>query len=175
MTRRTVSTMLAVVLVLAFAAVAVLSIRLRQISGVEAIARCAHPLEVVADDGALLPAVLYRCDGAPGRHPGIVVWPREPGAAAGWAGGLAFWVRGGRALLAMTAPRRPGHERADLAAAAEALAAEPGIDGGRIGVVVEGSVASALVAGEEDGAALPEGISAAVCADPPAAVAEAIA
>jgi len=171
MNRGTLSTLLVLVMVGVFASVAVLAIRLRQISGVDAIARCAQPLEIVADDGALLPAVLYRCERRPGRAAAVVVWPREPGAAAGWAGGLAFWGRDGRALLAMTAPRRPGHERGDLAAAAEALMDEPGIDGGRIGVVVEGAMASALLDGQGRGAAPPAGVSAAVCADPPKEIA----
>ncbi|RMF70715.1 MAG: hypothetical protein D6738_15410, partial [Acidobacteria bacterium] len=120
MNRRRLSTLFAVLLIAVFASVGVLAIRLRQVSGLEAIARCAHPLEVVADDGALLPAVLYRCDAPPGRHAGVVVWPREPGAAGGWAGGLGAWAREGRALLAVTAPRRPGLEPTDLAAAVEA-------------------------------------------------------
>lgn len=134
-----------------------------------ALETCGRALAVGANDGAQLPATLFRCDAVDGRHPALVVWPREPGAASGWVGSLAGWAREGRTLLAITAPRRPGLEAGDLAAVIAALALEPATDVGRIGAIVEGGVAHGVAPSSEGAprAVWPEELDALVVADPP--------
>lgn len=164
---KTWSRALAVVLVLLFAAAAFVATRVARFPDAQALQACRQDLEVIAFDGARVPAVLYACDERPPTSAGVVVWPREPSAATGWVDELDGFARDGRAMLVLLGARRPGHERDDLQAAAEALAEDPAIDPDRVGAVLEGPLGEALVDSDTDEIARPPGIAAVVVSDPP--------
>lgn len=154
-----------VVMVALFAGAAALSTWIGGASGDDALVPCGRPVTVLADDGAEVLAVSYRCDAVPGKHPALAVWPREPGAATGFLAPLDRWAREGRTLFVVTGPRRPGAEYRDLDAVLAALTDDPAVDPGRLGVLVEGGVAHAF--SPEGASRWPEALDALVVCDPP--------
>jgi hypothetical protein len=149
-----------------FAGVAMIAKRSMDGPASHDLAECAQRLFVIAHDGLEIPAVIYRCDELPGRHPALVVWPSEPGSTAGWVAGLDTWAREGRHLMVLGVMRRPGMERIDLSAAVEALADEPHVDPARLAFVAEGHTGLGLL--DEGRFAWPEPAAAGVLSDPPA-------
>jgi hypothetical protein len=114
-----------------------------ELSGTDPLEDCSRPLDVVAYDGARLEVLEHRCGAAEGRGPAIAVWP--PAADPGpWRRDLARWGVDGRTLWLVVEPLRDGVEVQDVSAVVEALAGRPGVDPGRVGVLVTGISAQAL-------------------------------
>lgn len=164
MSKQTLFIFLAATLV--FVGVAMIAQRALKEPGSHGLDECAQKLFVIAHDGLELPAVIYRCDERPGRHPALLVWPGEPGSAAGWVAGLDEWAREGRHLMVLGVLRRPGMERIDLSSAVEALADEPHVDPARLAFVAEGHAGLGLL--DEGRFTWPEPAAAGVLSDPPA-------
>ena len=164
MSKQTLLVFLAATLV--FVGVAMIAKRSLDEPGSHGLDACAQKLFVISHDGLELPAVIYRCDERPGRHPALLVWPGEPGSAAGWVAGLEEWAQEGRHLMLLGVMRRPGMERIDLSAAVEALADEPHVDPARLAFVAEGYAGLGLL--DEGRFAWPDPAAAGVLCDPPA-------